>query len=92
MTSGYRAVSGCDALVSLFFPGCPDALYGPGAPRSEGEGRQAGGPTRPIFLPIFTEIFGLSWETPTLKNYHPEDSKKKHMHVVITPWKILKMK
>ena len=31
----------------------------------------------PTVLPIFTDFyrfFGLSWETSTLKNYHPEDS------------------
>ncbi len=30
------------------------------------------------FIQIFTDFcrfFGLSWETSTLKNYHPEDSK-----------------
>ncbi len=30
------------------------------------------------FLPIFTDFYrfsGLSWETSTFKNYHPEDSK-----------------
>ena len=30
-------------------------------------------------FPIFTDFyrfFGLSWETSTLKNYHPEDSKR----------------
>jgi len=24
--------------------------------------------------PVFSEFFGLSWETSALKNYHPEDS------------------
>ena len=31
-----------------------------------------------LFLPISTDFylfFGLSWETSTLKNYHPQDSK-----------------
>ena len=27
------------------------------------------------YSPIFTDFFGLSWETSTLNNYHPEDSK-----------------
>ena len=35
--------------------------------------------TRPLlgrFLPIFAELFGLSWETSTINNYHPGDSKR----------------
>ncbi len=34
--------------------------------------------TRPLTRPIFTDFYrfvGLSWETPTIENYHSEDSR-----------------
>ena len=31
--------------------------------------------TRPTFADVYRS-FGLSWETSSLKNYHPEDSKR----------------
>ncbi len=32
-------------------------------------------PLTRLMFPRFPRFFGLSWETSTLKNYHPEDSK-----------------
>ena len=63
----------------------PEKRPGPEIAASRDMARSEAGPLKsralPLpgrFLPIFTDFyrfFGLSWETSTLKNYHPEDSR-----------------
>ena len=45
----------------------------------EGDAEDEAVPSSHYYLPIFTDVyrfFGLSWETSTFKNYHPEDSRR----------------
>ena len=42
--------------------------------------------TRPTFADVYRS-FGLSWETSSLKNYHPEDSKRSESRRIEFSWK-----